>query len=125
MKRETLKPTRTLDADARFFFDWAGQVHTPPETPAEGTTRNAELLARAEAWARKHGYLFEWAHDPGRDSSEVSDERPAWPLWLLMMRDPQGRVCQALGGVDFGTGDPWGNPYRRVCEAEMACEVAP
>jgi hypothetical protein len=39
------------------------------------------------------------------------------------MRDKAGKVVQSLGGVDFGRdGDPWGQPYARVVEAELALE---
>jgi hypothetical protein len=40
------------------------------------------------------------------------------------MLDPEGTVVANLGGVDFGRDvEPWGNPYARVVEAELASDL--
>jgi hypothetical protein len=91
-----------------------------PERQARAL-RNAQDLARAEALARAEGCTFEWSVDPHFDSSEWSDETPAWQVWDCVMRDEQGNVVESLGGIDFGRdGEPCGDSYARVVEAELA-----
>ena len=107
-----------------FFLKHAGYSYDPKaETASQGRIRCAQSLARAEFTARELGYSFEWSVDD-TDSSEWSDETPAWAQWVCVMRDQNGKIESSLGGVDFGRdGDPWGNPYRRVVEAELALEI--
>lgn len=106
-----------------FFHEHAGWSYDPAkETSAQGRRRGAQRLAKAERIASDRGYSFEWQVDH-IDSSEFSDEQPPWQLWCCVMRSVDGTVLQSLGGVDFGRdGDPWGDPYRRVVEAELALE---
>lgn len=117
-----MTPTQALNADQRFFFDHAGYSHDPrTETPEQGRARCALDLAAAEAFGRAAGLSFEWSIDPDTDSSEWSRIRPAWDAWVCVCRDAEGAVCQALAGIDFGRdGSPWGDPYRRVVEGELA-----
>jgi len=108
-----------------FFLANAGYSYDPKtETPMKGRIRCAQLLAKAEQTACDLGYAFEWCMDQYSDSSEFSEESPAYSLWVCVMRDPDGLAVDSLGGVDFGRdGTPWGDSYRRVVEAEMACEI--
>lgn len=108
----------------RFFYAHAGYSYRPGfETWQAGKARCAKALASAEAWALGR-YSFEWELDSEIDSSDFSDELPPWSLWVCLMRDTEtGRVVQSLHGIDFGRdGEPWGEPYRRVVEAELSCQ---
>lgn len=117
-----------------FFLKHACYSYDPKvETPNHGRRRCARALADAEARAREEGYTFEWETDlhctsadwieRGRDGGP---DRDPWTTWACVVRDDQGNVCGALSGVDFGRGgDPWGEPYRRVVEAELASEQFP
>lgn len=110
---------------AAFFYEWAGTSYVPGvETMEQGKRRGASALADAERIAREAGCSFEWTIDPDADSSCWSDDPEPWDQWQLIVRGPDGEVLTSLGGVDFGRdGEPWGDPYRRVCEAECALEV--
>lgn len=111
-------------AAVKFFTAKAGSSYDPKkETEAQGRARGARQLAAAEAWALGQNYSFTWEVDDSADSSDFSDEKPAWHLWVCTMRDQHGHPVQSLGGVDFGRdGEPWGDDYRRVVEAELALE---
>lgn len=106
-----------------FFFENAGYSYDPKtETVDQGRARCASELVKAEQWATAEGYCYQWSIDPEIDSSNFSDEEP-YALWQVVMMDSAGAVVQSLGGVCFGPGgEPWGNNYRRVCEAELALE---
>ena len=110
-----------------FFYEHAGYSYKPgEETPEQGRERGAKALAAAEHFASENGYSFNWLIDPEIDSSDYSDEDPAWELWGCIMRDEQGEVRQSLWAIDFGRDkEPWGEPYRRVVEAELALEEMP
>lgn len=111
--------TAALRPAFRFFHEWAGYC-------VGERAIGALSLVRAERQAHDAGHSFEWSIDPEIDSSEFSDERPTWALWQCVMRagcpsDEEGRVLASLHGIDFGReGEPWGDPYRRVVEAELA-----
>src|SRR5687768_6068777 len=108
----------------QFFYEHAGYSELPDETAEQGHARSAQLLADAEAKARDAGTSFEWMIDPDSDSSEWTDEEPAYAQWVCIARDGDGDVFASLHGIDFGRdGTPWGSPYRRVVEAELACEL--
>lgn len=117
--------TGTLDA-RKFFYENAGFSYDPKkETPEDGRRRHACELADAEQRARNLGYSFAWEPDV-IDSSDFSDEKPAWGLWMCVIYRPDGKVCGSLSGIDFGRdGSPHGDPYRRVVEAELALEESP
>ncbi len=108
----------------RFFYNQAGYSYNlKTETCEQGRMRGAKALAKAEAHAKDAGYVFEWGYDDV-DSSEWSDETPPYAQWICIMRDADGNVLASLGGIDFGRdGEPWGDPYKRVVEAELATEV--
>lgn len=105
----------------QFFMKHAGYSHGPKETPMQGRIRCARSLAKDEAEALKRGFSYAWDVDPCTDSSDFSDESPAWSLWQCCMLNSDGRIVNSLHGIDFGRdGTPWGDPYRRVVEAELA-----
>jgi hypothetical protein len=108
-----------------FFHKHAGFSYDPAcETIDEGKTRCAYALAQSEQWAQDSGYTYGWMIDEIGDSSEFSDDEPAWQLWVCDMYDETGAHVTSLGGIDFGRdGSPWHDPYRRVVEAELALEV--
>lgn len=109
-----------------FFWTHAGwSYHPATQTPQQGRADCARRLVAAERAASDAGYSFEWSVDPDCDSSEFTgSKRNAWALWQCLARDESGEIVGCLGGVDFGRdGEPWGDPYRRVCEAEIACEA--
>lgn len=107
-----------------FFLKNAGFSYDPKkETPFKGRVRGARSLAEAERRASAEGCTFEWTQDD-TTNREFTDEGAEYPLWHCLMRDAAGKAVGSLGGVDFGEdGAPWGDPYRRVIEAEMACEA--
>jgi hypothetical protein len=116
-----------MNKSETFFYDHAGySYHPATETPEQGRIYCATQYAKAEAWARDAGLSFAWFQDPEIDSSDFSDEEPAWPLWECLVYNEDGEVIGALGGVDFGRdGSPRGDHYRRVVEAELALEAMP
>jgi hypothetical protein len=68
---------------------------------------------------------FEWYKD-GTTSKEFSSKRPYYELWACVARGPTGVPFAHLGGIDFGRNkELWGQPYKRVVEAELALEFVP
>jgi hypothetical protein len=113
-----------MDESVTFFYMNAGWGYMPgEETPEQGHERGARELARAEYLAYNRGFTYRWSVDPGTDSSDFSDGRPPWALWQCAMYNRDSRIVASLHGIDFGrNGEPWGNNYRRVVEAELALE---
>lgn len=109
----------------RFFMQHTAISYNPEtETPLQGRVRCAVRLADAERWASSQGMSFEWSIDPFTDSSDWDESPEPWQAWQCVMRDMGGAVVQTLNAIDFGReGSPWGDPYRRVVQAELACEV--
>lgn len=115
-----------------FFKTHAGFCYDPKtETPEQGKQRCARALAEAEQWAKSHGVIFDWSQDE-LTNRDWTDEGPEYHAWQVLAR--HGDDCASLGGVDFGhKGDegneyadavePWGQPYARVVEAELALEL--
>lgn len=114
----------TMQTPFQFFREWAGFSYDPAkETPAQGKARGARSLAAAERWAGKRGIEYVWCMDPHIDSSDFSDEKPAWQLWQCALRY-KGRCIASLHGIDFGRdGSPYSNNYARVVQAELADEA--
>lgn len=112
-----------MQSGYHFFMRHAGYSFNPAyQTPLQGRIECAQILARAEKRALLESCSFEWQIDPDMDSSDFSDEAP-WKLWVCRMRDFEGDIVQSLWAIDFGRdGTPWGDPYRRVIEAELARE---
>lgn len=117
----------SLNATQKFFYNAAGHSWTPGrETKRQGHEKGARRLASAEDFSIKNGYSFHWQHDTICDSSDFSDDIEPWQLWQVTMYDAAGQIVESLGGIDFGRdGQPWGQSYRRVVEAELALEVLP
>lgn len=124
----------------QFFLRHAGYSYDPQtQTPMQGRVRNTRNLAAAERKARDAGLWFKWEVDPDSTSADFGDNLDngelgaPWQLWQCCACSPNespGRfsnlstVLASLGGIDFGRdGEPWGNPYRRVVEAELALEA--
>lgn len=107
----------------QFFHEHAGVSYDPTkESEDQGRWRCACELAKAEQWAKDEGIEFEWDIDPVIDSSEFNDEQPAYPLWACFCK--LGDESASLCGIDFGRDkEPWGKPYKRVIEAELAMEL--
>lgn len=108
-----------------FFYQWAGYSYDPAkETPSRGRRRCASNLARAEKWASRNGFSFNWEVDPYTDSSEFRDDCEPYEVWVCCAMDSEGECVASCGCIDFGPGGkPWGDPYMRVMEAELACEA--
>jgi hypothetical protein len=107
-----------------FFYQHAPWGYRPTETPETGRQRCAKALAEAEAYATDAGYRFRWEIDHDLTSEDFCDDPNPWCLWICYMLDPEGTVVANLGGVDFGRDvEPWGNPYARVVEAELASDL--
>jgi hypothetical protein len=118
-------------AAVAFFHEHAGFAYDPKrETEAQGRLRRARQLAAGEAWAQEEGYSFDWQEDPYSTSAawiesgeDGGPDRNPWATWYCHMIDAGGEEQRGLYGVDFGRdGQPWGDPYRRVVEAELAAE---
>lgn len=108
-----------------FFLAHAGYSYDPKtQTPLEGRRETAKQLAYAEKRAREQGCSFEWSIDPDGTSADFSDDPNPWAVWQCVARDSEGHAFASLGGIDFGRDrDPWMDAYRRVVEAELACEL--
>lgn len=111
-------------ADAAFFYEHAGVSWMPgKETQEQGRERGAIENAAAESWARNAGYSFSWMIDPHADSSEFKKGKP-YSLWECVCHRSDGEIDNSLGGIDFGRdGQPWGDSYKRVVEAQLAIEA--
>ncbi len=107
-----------------FFYMHAGYSFAPAkETEHQGRTRGAKLLAKVEKQAFARGFYFRWSVDPDCNSSDFSDEKPAWQLWQCAMYNKHGRIVNSLHGIDFGRdGEPCDDPCCRVVEAELAID---
>jgi hypothetical protein len=118
----------------QFFLKHAGYSYDPKtETAQQGRRRCARLLAKAEKYGEDEGFSFQWDIDPhttsadwiqaGRDGGKGC--RP-WSTWVCGVRNGEGVLVGSLSGIDFGrNGEPWGDPYRRVVEAELILEEMP
>lgn len=101
-------------------------VQTPFEFFYERAGHSAaQLLADAEARACSLGYTFSWSIDPDIDSSSFRPyTEKTYDLWCCLCRDPEGKPASSLGGIDFGADkEPWGDPYCRIVQAELALEA--
>lgn len=107
----------------QFFMKHAGYSYDPKtETPMQGRIKCARSLAKAERAARDGGFSYQWHEDGVSDSTEFAKGK-RYALWICLMRDASGAVVGSLCGIDFGRDkEPWGDPYRRVVEAELALE---
>ena len=122
----TLAPYKVkgLTDSERFYYKHGGYSFDPlNQTPQQGREECARRLAAAAANANAAGVSFEWTVDDSCDSSEFSDSRNPYALWGCAARNSEGVVIASLWAIDFGRGrDPWGEPYRRIVEAELSIE---
>lgn len=111
-------------ARARFFHEHAGKCKRPNESWAQGSWRGALALASAELRGERAGLSFHWEEDRDTDSSDFSDESPAWTLWVCDLIDSDGEsLAGSLSAIDFGrNGSPHGESYARVVQAELALQ---
>lgn len=114
---------KKLTEAQQFFYDHAGYSYDPKrETAEQGRANCADHLAKVEAYAKQVGIRFEWEKDD-IDSRDFSDEKPYYKLHVCIAY-LNGKVVGSLGGIDFGrNGSPHGNTYKRVVEAELACDA--
>ncbi len=103
-----------LSNQEQFFYANAGYSYNPAkETKEEGKVKNAKGLALSESKGRDISLSFEWVTDTEEEN-----------LWGCICRNEEGEIVSSLWGIDFGADNtPWGDPYRRVVEAELAWEV--
>lgn len=118
----------------RFFYKYGAHSWNPKsETKQQGRARCARMMAAAEAWASEHGVSCNWQQDD-TTSREWTDEGPEYYTWVCVAEHTETGETASVGGVDFGhCGDkdatlaearaPWGDPYKRVIEAELASEL--
>lgn len=111
--------------DQAFFWRHGGFSFDPhAETPEQGRKRCAINSADDESRGMTAGLSFEWQIDLDIDSSEWDDDPDPWQTWNCVCRDSSGRIVSSLCGIDFGrNGEPWGDPYRRVVEADLASDA--
>lgn len=115
----------------QFFLKHAGYSYKPgEETPMRGRIRCARALARAEREARDSGFSYQWSIDPSSNSIDWIDDNEdggrncnPWSVWQCAMHNANRRIVNSLHAIDFGRGGvPWGDPYKRVVEAELALD---
>lgn len=135
----------------QFFLKHAGYSWDPKtQTPMQGRIQCARRLAAAERKARDAGISYQWELNPLESSAEWCEDNEdggrncnPYSTWVCRAigycgspddtetcEDREYKCCEnprivaSLGGIDFGRdGEPWGNPYRRVVEAELALEA--
>ena len=111
-----------------FFLAHARYRYDPrTETAEQGRRRCAKALADAELKSTLSGWSCKWEVDTDSSSADWPDGgEPPYAVWGCTLRDEQGKSLGSLWSIDFGReGEPWGQPYRRVIEAELALEALP
>ena len=105
----------------QFFLEHGGSSYNPAtETARQGRVRGARQLAEVERRARDGGYSYRWSIDGGASSGDWVEP---WHVWQCAMYNVDSQIVASLHGIDFGRhGEPWGDPYRRVVEAELAID---
>lgn len=107
-----------------FFWENGGYGYSQNQTPEEGRKACAITLADAARKAFDNNYSFEWEQDDITNQDFEDSEGGPYYLWCCICRDDTGKVLASLCGIDFGRDkSPWGEPYRRVVEAELALEA--
>jgi hypothetical protein len=113
----------------KFFYTHAGFSYDPnKETKRQGKMRCARALARAEAYAYKHDWNYQWGEDSciGGDCGEIETcEHPCCQgtehecLWCSLA-DANGKHLASLGSICEPSAE-----YKRVVKAELALEAMP
>ena len=122
----------------QFFLKHAGYSYDPKtQTAMQGRIQGARALAAAERKARDADISFKWSIDPDCTSAEFcapsedgGHNKAPWQTWQCVAYQSMdcvqssARIVASLYGIDFGrNGEPWGDPHRRVVEAELALEA--
>lgn len=110
----------------RFFYQHAGFSFDPKtETRNQGKWRCAREMARAEKYANAQDWLFEWEddwsignHKEFYGEGSAYDEHEPSTCESCLLRDLDGNVLASLSCIDDADVN-----YRRVVEAELACEA--
>lgn len=123
---KTNTSAKALSPAVAFFYEHAGWSYDPvKETSDEGKLRCAQALADAEAKAASAGVQFRWEQDDitNREHGAIHSKKVAeYYLWQCCAYH-EGEVIGSLSAVDFGAdGEPWGEPYARVVQAEIVSE---
>lgn len=129
-----------------FFLEHAGISYRPAkESPFVGSVVGAMQLAAAEERAEANDWFYVWDIDSVTDSSHWDSHNPPHRVWECLLYVPCDQcpendiphrrvercaikahlhVGASLHAIDFGAcGNPTGEPYARVVEAELASEV--
>lgn len=83
-------------------------------------------LARAERIAETLDWEFEWENEPGDWEEFLGDQDTLDDISSAedcVLKDAEGTVLQALGGITFGHDSVANKNYRRQVEAELALEA--
>jgi hypothetical protein len=135
--------TFTLEA-FQFMMTHAGYSHRTGEPAKQGRVRCALELARAEYVLCRSAASVKWEVDCDADLSwldqtdaemgegfeafaaerRVEHERGDMAMMGAILRDADGEIVSSLWGIELPR-DWYADPYRRVIEAELACEAGP
>jgi hypothetical protein len=118
-----MQPTQTLTPEQQFFFDNAGWAYrASEETPEQGRTRGAIILAENEAlYLEAHKVstvACEW-HEDENFHNEKCDTCECASITVHDERSGKRVILSYVGCVLDATED-----YRRVIRAELVCECA-
>lgn len=72
--------------------------------------------------ADDEGYIIEWVADDGEFSEE------GYPLWSVLAEDEDGKILDAMGGIDLGETGPDAHhsiAYQWDAEAQVLSEALP
>jgi hypothetical protein len=116
--------------DVRFFLEHSGYVGQSGSSKVKQKKQrieNAKNLARAEEYAREHGWRYDWQEEEDPDLSWLAegDDPADHEMMAVLLRDENGEVLASLGNIDFFRyGHQRENrEYARLVEAELAYEA--
>jgi hypothetical protein len=112
-----------MDPVVGFFFDNAGYVQQPGESPFRARMRAAKALTAAEARLKAGPFFVSVEPDDGPYDGDVPYDGPMWvaTLWTV---DDSDRP-EALGSLCGIACESDADPYLRVVAAELADEHIP
>lgn len=131
-----------MTSNAHFFYSQAGYSYPVGADQAgrvQARWQGARNLARAEQWAQSEGLVYLWEEDQhiDIDNWEFEEDREhvrrdgARCCILYRPCEDHGIDCKhaevlaSLGGITESFDNQQRDNYRRVVEAELACEVMP
>jgi len=117
-----------LTPEQKFFYKHAGySFDTNTESKRQGKERCARRLARAERYAKRQDWHYEWTEDIdgciGCDCGSADcacSTGTAHEVLVCVLRDSDDHVLGSLGSICEATRE-----YGRVIEAELALEAMP